>query len=204
MNLQEFSPENEKHLEKAYQLLRFCEGDEKHASQVHRLALQLYDQLDPRLSFPGQARIWLECAAVLHDIGWFQGRKRHHKASLDTILSTPILDFQNKDRIIIGSIARYHRKAIPSQSHDHYAVLSKKEQKVVQELSGILRLANAMDASHSSVVFKIKTKIKNDHITILCYTNEEAVEEKKKSEKNCKLLESACGKPISLVWKITT
>lgn len=82
-----------------------CQYEVKHTKQVTRIALKIFDDLQNLHRLGSTERFYLECAGILHDIGVHtQGAKGHHKASLNIILTTPILQFNNKERLIIGSI----------------------------------------------------------------------------------------------------
>lgn len=192
------------HIIKVHELQRLCESDSQHAEHVRFLALSLFDQLDSVTQLPRIARDWLEFAAILHDIGWVQGHKEHHKKALETILNTPLLEFNNKERLIVGSIARYHRKALPNKTHDHYAALSNQEQKWVRSLSGVLRLANAMDTSHFGIIQSLDVKIKNKKVMILCVATRDPSLEIKKAKKHRILLENEIHKKIKFNWSMAS
>ena len=189
------------HMTQIEELLRTCEADEKHARQVCRLALDLFHQVNPIFNMSTQERTWLEYAALLHDIGWVQGRQGHHKASLEIILNTPILDLSNKERLVIGSIARYHRKAAPSKRHDHYAALRDSERKTTRRLSAILRMGNALDASHQSLVDTLHVQIKKKHLLITCFVTGDPIQEREKVEISRKYLERECKKDVQIKWQ---
>jgi exopolyphosphatase/guanosine-5'-triphosphate,3'-diphosphate pyrophosphatase len=63
------------------------------------------------------------------------------------ILDMPDVIENEKDRILVALLARYHRKAAPSSKHEHFAGLSHTAQTAVRSLSAILRIADALDAS---------------------------------------------------------
>ena len=84
------------------QLAQTCDYDSSHTSQVTRLALRLFDQLQPLHNLGTQERDRLHYAGLLHDIGWIEGWREHHKVALRIILDTPMLPFSNKERLIIG------------------------------------------------------------------------------------------------------
>jgi len=163
------SPENEKRLTAVIHLAETCNYEASHTQQVTRLALRLFDELAVLHQLGERERFWLQCAAWLHDIGWVEGQKGHHKTALRIILSTPLLPFDSKERLIIGSIARYHRKALPSPSHDHFASLNPEEQQSVRVLSGLLRLADGLDRAHQNRVQDLTCKVSKQHITVTCY-----------------------------------
>ncbi|HEY9759023.1 MAG TPA: YfcE family phosphodiesterase, partial [Oculatellaceae cyanobacterium] len=91
--------------------------DAAHYGQVANLALALFDGLEKTHKLGKNERCWLECAALLHDVGLSKGAAKHHKTSMQLILNDTQLPFPSQDRRIIASIARYHRKALPKQGH---------------------------------------------------------------------------------------
>lgn len=148
-------------------LAKDCQYEAKHTRQVTRTALKIFDDLQNLHRLGSAERFYLECAGILHDIGVHtQGAKGHHKVSLNIILTTPVLQFNNKERLIIGSVVRYHRRALPSISHDHYKALNEDERKRVPIMAGILRIADGLDYTHRRRVGHVEASF-NDHKIIL-------------------------------------
>ena len=83
--------------------------DTEHFTQVTRLALDFFDGLINLHQLSERERCWLECAAILHDIGLSKNRKGHNKESAKLILNDTRLPLTSKERRIVASIARYHR-----------------------------------------------------------------------------------------------
>jgi exopolyphosphatase/guanosine-5'-triphosphate,3'-diphosphate pyrophosphatase len=183
------------------QLAQTCDYDTSHTSQVTRLALRLFDQMQPLHNLGTEEREWLHYAGVLHDIGWIEGWKEHHKVALRIILDTPLLPFSNKERLIIGSIARYHRKALPDVKHDHYAALSEGERRVVDALAAMLRLADGLDSSHQRRVRDLACKVTAKKIVIQCAVQGAVVEEQKAAMERCDLMCRVFGRKIKFEWK---
>jgi exopolyphosphatase/guanosine-5'-triphosphate,3'-diphosphate pyrophosphatase len=50
--------------------------------------------------------------------------------------------------LIVGTIARYHRKSPPSPLHHEFAQLSLADRNRVRLLAGMLRIADALDKEH--------------------------------------------------------
>jgi len=188
-------------LNEVLQLAQTCEYDPSHTHQVARLSLRLFDELEPLHQLGPAERDWLHYAALLHDIGWIEGWKEHHKVSLRIILTTPMLNFSNKDRFIVGSIARYHRKALPSLKHDHYATLSPEERRVVDVLAGILRLADGLDGSHQVRVRDLAVKITQKKIAVRVSTQADNKEDEKTAGDKADLLSLAFNRTVTLDWK---
>ena len=162
-----------------YQLAKDCQYEAKHTRQVTRTALKIFDDLQNLHRLGSIERFYLECAGILHDIGVHtQGAKGHHKASLKIILTTPILQFNNKERLIIGSVVRYHRRALPSTSHDHYKALNEDERKKVSILAGILRVADGLDYTHRRRVGHVEASFNDHKIIIDCLYAESQLRKK--------------------------
>jgi len=149
----------------------------QHVQQVTRLALQLFDDLKPLHGLGMQERAWLQYAGLLHDIGWIEGATGHHKTALRIILETPLLPFDARERLIIGSIARYHRGALPAARHAHFAELKPLEQRLVGILAGLLRVADGLDCTHQSLVEGVTAQVVGKRIVIRCHARQQAAEE---------------------------
>ncbi len=115
--------------------------DDDHYGQVCKVALDLFDGLINLHNFGEQERCWLECAAILHDIGLSKSRRSHHKRSAKLILNDTELPFASLDRRIIACIARYHRKALPKKTHFILESLDRETVHTVKILASILRLS---------------------------------------------------------------
>jgi exopolyphosphatase/guanosine-5'-triphosphate,3'-diphosphate pyrophosphatase len=123
-----------------------------HGPQVARLALRLFDQLEADFHLDREAREWLEFAALLHDVGHHIDHKNHHKHSHYLITNGELLGFRPEELEIIGLVARFHRKAAPKESDADLKPLGRDTRQTVRTLSAILRVADAFDRSHYSVV----------------------------------------------------
>jgi exopolyphosphatase/pppGpp-phosphohydrolase len=183
-----------------YKLAKDCQYEAKHAKQVTRIALKLFDDLQNLHRLGEKDRFYLNCAGILHDIGVrTEGPKAHHKASLNIILTTPILQFNNKERLIIGSIARYHRRALPSTRHDHFKALSEKEREKVSILAGILRIADGLDYSHKRRIGNVEASYDDHEITIDCLIRKSPVKKEIKSARSkSKLLSTIFNREFNI------
>lgn len=196
------TPEQENAVQACIQLAQTLEYEAEHSHQVTRLALRLFDELIPLHGLGETERFWLQCAGLLHDIGWVEGWKGHHKTSLQIIQTTQLLPFDNKERLILGSIARYHRKALPDQSHDHFAALEPDEQAKVLVLSALLRLADGLDSTHQSRVRDVYTQVTKKKIVISCVIKSiAAVEEEIAATNKSDLMRKTFHRSISFRWK---
>jgi exopolyphosphatase/guanosine-5'-triphosphate,3'-diphosphate pyrophosphatase len=175
--------------------------DETHADQDRRLALAIFNKTKRMHSLGTKERYWLECAAILHDVGRSEGDKGHQKRSLDLILNDPSLPFTQRERYIIGSIARYHRKALPNRRHFNLTPISNAERKKVAVLSSILRVADALDYSHRSVVKRVNVKSLRGDIILECFFSRQHYLEDQAVKKRKDLFEKVFKKTVIIVWK---
>jgi exopolyphosphatase/pppGpp-phosphohydrolase len=193
-------------LNSAYELARKCNIEEHHAEHVAFLSLKLFDELSSLHELGEPERFWLLIAALLHDIGmWTEGGRAHHKIAVRMILSARDLKFNDKERLMIGSIARYHRKALPSDSHDHFAALSMEEKGVVTILAGLLRLADGLDFTHSSRISDLHCAIAQKKISINCIVTYPPIKlEKQSALKKSDLLKKYLNREIKISTKEIT
>jgi exopolyphosphatase/pppGpp-phosphohydrolase len=126
--------------------------DWQHARQVERLSVQLFAATQPLHNLDESALRLLERAAFLHNTGMMIEARRHHKHSFRLIKETELPDVTDEERHEIACIARYHRRALPSMSHEEFAVLSRAARKRVSALAALLRITDALDYSHDGRV----------------------------------------------------
>jgi putative phosphoesterase len=176
-------------------------SDESHAEQDRKLALMIFDRTKQLHSLDREERYWLECAAILHDIGLSRSTKGHHKSTLRLILNDPQLPFTYKERYIIGSIARYHRKALPSKKHFNLKPVNQIEREKISILASILRVADALDSSHKSVVQRVNVKSFPNHTVLECVVSGEHNLEEKSVMKKKNLFGKVFKSELTFEWK---
>jgi exopolyphosphatase/guanosine-5'-triphosphate,3'-diphosphate pyrophosphatase len=172
-----------------------------HSQQVRKLALKLFDQLVGIHNLTRRERYLLEATALLHDIGWSTGAGGHNKASLRLILDDQDLPLSSTERLIIGSIARYHRKGPPKKRHANFGRLSKEDREVVTKLSAILRVADGMDYGHSSVVRSITAVIGGRTVVLSLTARRNHSLEDQQVAKKKDLFERVFRRKLKLEWE---
>ena len=129
--------------------------DWPHARQVAWLSAQLFEATRPLHHLDAHALHLLERAALLHNTGMLIEVRRHHKHSYRLIKDASLPDFSDDERHEVATIARYHRRALPSQAHEEYAVMSREARKRVSAMAALLRIADALDYSHDGRVLRV-------------------------------------------------
>jgi exopolyphosphatase/guanosine-5'-triphosphate,3'-diphosphate pyrophosphatase len=134
--------------------------DEKHATVVAKLAMQIFDQTKSFHQLDDEARLILEVAALLHDIGHYVNVSNHHKHTFYLIESSPVIGLTTLQTNMIANVARYHRKSPPKMQHKPYEDLQPKQRLIISQLAAILRLADALDHEHASTVDSVEVEYK--------------------------------------------
>ena len=175
--------------------------DVQHAEHVRKLSLELFDGLKDLHKLSQRERCWLECAAILHDIGLSQGRKAHQKNTLKLILNETQLPFTSVERQVVANIARYHRKSCPKNKDYSFTSLSRELRRKVRALAGILRLADGLDFSHQSIVQKVDAHMAFEYVTLETTARLSPVLEEAAINKKKDMFEQSFKKKIVVAWK---
>ena len=148
-------------------LARRCNWQQGHSEQVAKLCVRLFDQTRSIHGLGRQQRELIEYGALLHDIGWLVGRKKHHKHSRYLILNGQLEPFSSREIKVMGNIARYHRKGFPRTSHRCYRKLKEKDRKIVRVGAALLRIADGLDRSSSAVISDVRCRVGDRKVDIV-------------------------------------
>ena len=147
-------------------LSKHYRADLKHAEFVRDQAIVLYNAMTAELGLKGYHRLLLETAAILHDVGSFISGTGHHKHSQYIVRNSDIFGLSAHDKEIVGHIVRYHRRTKPQRTHGLYMNLGRTDRIIVQKLSALLRVADALDRSHTQQVPIEGLDFKDDRLVI--------------------------------------
>ncbi len=198
---QHWSQEEQAAIEAIIALAQTCDYEAEHTHHVTFLALRIFDDLQELHKLDDHARFLLTCAGLLHDIGWLEGQRGHHKTALRIILETPMLPFDHKERLMIGSIARYHRGSLPKHKHDHYATLEPEERLLVNMLAAILRVADGLDRTHRGLVQDVHCTFSHKKIVAHCSLAAPFPDEEAAAKAKSDLLKKVFDRKLVLKWK---
>lgn len=183
-----------------------CRYERPHSEQVARLAMQIFDQLAADPSWTGQpwtsesSRRLLEAAAVLHDVGYVIGYRRHHRHAYQLIVHSDLPGFTSRETEIIANIARYHRRACPKKSHEAYAKLGREERLLVRRLAAVLRVADGLDRTHRQAVRGVRVQVEDGAVCFVVHADAEPTTDLWGAERKSDLFESEFGLMPRLVW----
>jgi len=149
----------------------FLDPDFVHSQRVAELAQQMFEGLAGfglAPSSPNQdLRSILSAAALMHDVGRSKHEKGHHKASYRMIgRLDPPLGWTASELQLTASVARFHRGALPQFRHKALQELAPDQKQIVLHLSGILRLANALDSESGGRIQHLQVEAKDSHLLV--------------------------------------
>ena len=147
-----------------------------HAQHVAVLALQLFDQMKEVHQCGEYERKLVEFSALLHDVGWSISGKKHHKHTMRLINNARFRHISDKDKKLIAQIARYHRKSPPNIKHAEFMLLPREGQMLVKKLAPFVRLADALDRSHSGRIKDVHCEI-DQYSCTFCVSHSKDLEE---------------------------
>ena len=180
-----------------------CNFQRRHSLTVARLALNLFDQLAPLHGLGQKERELLEAAAILHDIGWIKGQKKHHKVSQDIIMHSQKLKLARQERLMVGLIARYHRKSLPKGSHDYIGELDSGSKSTMMKLASFLRFADGLDRSHRSSAGELSCAALPRSIIVRVGSGNVLDEDLKVGREKADLLEKVFKRQVRILTRAT-
>jgi len=175
---------------------RRCGYREPHAEQVAQLSLALFDQLGPLHRLGAEERALLHAAALLHDVGTFVSYNRHHKHGYYLLFHADLPGFTDRERELIATIARYHRRSVPKDRHEVFQLLTPEERIVVRRLAAILRVADGLDRGHRRQVRRLEVSRRSPGMRIDVWAEKGADLEVWSAQQKSDLLAEVCGGPV--------
>ena len=152
--------------------LRF-DHDLPHARHVAKLSLEILDGLAAAgLHEHGEAErqlLWAACR--LHDIGTAIDYDDHHRHSHYLILNAGLPGYTQRELVLIGLIARYHRKGDPDASPlGDFA--EKGDGELLQVLCGVIRLAEQLERSRDRSILAVEVAKENGRVALTAHAGE--------------------------------
>jgi exopolyphosphatase/guanosine-5'-triphosphate,3'-diphosphate pyrophosphatase len=172
-----------------------------HAEHATDLAMQLFDATRDLHEIDEANEELLEAAGLLANVGLFVSHDRHHLHSYYIIRNSDLLTgFTDHEIELVAQIARYHRKSAPKPSHEEFARLARADQKVVEVLAGMLRVAFALDRTRNGVVRGITVERRKRELDVVLDTDgQDAALELYTADARKHLLEAALGVRLGFV-----
>jgi exopolyphosphatase/guanosine-5'-triphosphate,3'-diphosphate pyrophosphatase len=194
------APQSKDRLEWVRLFARRCHSNERHCEHVARLGAQIFDALRESRELPDEAREILHAATLLHDIGYLINHSTHHKHAYHLILHSDLPGFSAREIELIANVARYHRRACPKKSHSNFARLGRSDRELVRQLSGILRLADGLDRTHTQSIRTVRCETNDGRLLLSLEADTDPQVEIWDAERKAGLFESVFDTTIELSW----
>ena len=156
----------EQTLAAAVSLARKYQADEKHGTHTAALARLIFEATRAQHRMGDRELLLLEVASIVHDIGLFVAARGHHRHAYYLLTHSEIFGLSGPDLEIVANVARYHRRGGPQADHPAYASLPRGDRVTVNRLSGILRVADALDKGHAQRIQSPRITVSGDELRI--------------------------------------
>jgi len=192
------TPPAQDRMEWVREFARKCHANERHGNHVARLAVRVWDQLQGPFELSPGGRDLLEAAALLHDIGYLINHAKHHKHAYHLIMHGDLRGFSPGEVELIANIARYHRRAVPRKSHENFRRLDARDRELVRQLGGILRVAAALDRTHTQAVEDVRVRVTDGRVRLRLVARGTADVELNDARRKSGLFEQAFDAPVTI------
>jgi exopolyphosphatase/guanosine-5'-triphosphate,3'-diphosphate pyrophosphatase len=172
--------------------------DEEHYEYVERLSLEIFDQTNRIHRLGERERLYLQIAAILHDVGKYVNLANHDKHCYNIISSEDILGFSSSEVNIVANIARYHGEELPHSSHETYEGLKIEDKLTVSKLASILKITEALDISHKKKVKDISISVSGKELIFKVKASERMLLEEWSFNNNREFFEEVMGYKLVL------
>jgi exopolyphosphatase / guanosine-5'-triphosphate,3'-diphosphate pyrophosphatase len=179
---------------------RKAHSNERHCEHVAGLAVQIFDGVKNRFGLPAESRDVLQAAALLHDIGYLISHSKHHKHAYHLIMHGELPGFTPHEVELIANVVRYHRRAFPRKRHENLSYLTGAERKLIAKLSGILRIADGLDRTHSQSVTGVKVRALRGRLRMSLEARVFPQIESADAERKADLFRVAFNTDVELAW----
>ncbi|KOA20649.1 guanosine-5'-triphosphate,3'-diphosphate pyrophosphatase [Clostridium homopropionicum DSM 5847] len=134
-----------------------------HSIKVADYSLVLFDALKEELKLSCKYKAILKYSALLHDIGYYIDKKKHHKHTKNIIMiDSNFNKIPDEFRNFMALISSSHRKDI-DKDIKYY---SKELQQECLKLISILRIADSLDHTHKFDIKLHKASVQNKTLNI--------------------------------------
>jgi len=160
------------------------------------LAAAIFRGLPAAASLPPESLDLLQAAALLHEVGYIVNQESPHKHAYHVIRHAELPGFTAHEIELIANLARYHRGAAPKSSHENFSRLNPDDARLVEILSAVLRVANALDRTRFQRVRAVTCETGTDGLRIVVAAGADAQVEIWDAVEKAKVLEKALDFPV--------
>ena len=135
----------------------------------------LFGKLKKLHGISGKRLVLLECAALLHEVGFGVNSKDSSRSTFDAIKQAYLYGLNEEDTALIGEIARYGDFIEASDTGEK---LPEKQRLLVDKLAAMLVLADALDESRKGKITGVRLRLEPDRLVVTASGREEPILER--------------------------
>jgi exopolyphosphatase/guanosine-5'-triphosphate,3'-diphosphate pyrophosphatase len=169
-----------------------------HVRKVAELAGMLFQGLGPLHRLPLAKGRLLEAAAYLYNIGHFVNESRHHRHSYYLVANSDLPGFEDRERMAIATLCRYHRKSMPQVTHETFQALNPEDRNTVALLTPLLRLAVALDQSQEQRVERVEAVVLENSVELRLFSDRDVDIEQWQAEQVAAVFRESYGLPLTV------
>jgi exopolyphosphatase / guanosine-5'-triphosphate,3'-diphosphate pyrophosphatase len=177
------------------------EHHREHDQHVWTLSRSMFDGLASAglHEFGALERELLWAACLLHDIGVAVNYDDHHRHSYYLTLNAGLPGFGPRELILIGLVARYHRKGEPDAS-ELGDVAQPGDDERLRVLCGVIRLAEQLERSRDQAITDVQVSAQDGTVTLAASTDPalDATVPIWAARRNADLLAEALGRDVEI------
>lgn len=131
-----------------------------HSELVRDFSLMIFDKIKKLHGLGTRDKLLLTAAAYLHDVGESVNTLDHHKISYEMVRRSDIVGLTQAEHEIVALICRYHTGTPDLEINVRVA-----------KLVAMLRLADAMDRSHTQKSKRVEVRFSENTLVITVFTD---------------------------------
>jgi exopolyphosphatase/guanosine-5'-triphosphate,3'-diphosphate pyrophosphatase len=141
------------------EVCRRYEIELRNVDPVREHVVQLFNALSSVHELPEEYRLWLEAAAMMHDVGKFMNHQGHYRHTQYIIANSEIFGFSPEQRLVVSAIARYLGKSRPDPMDRVMRGIPVEEHVQVVRAVVLLRLAVALNQDRASASVRMRPHV---------------------------------------------
>ncbi len=172
--------------------------DKRHAVYVRDSAMKLFDKLKDIHLLDKKHKMLLGIAALLHDVGYFVNEENHEEHSYYIIKSLHLPQINENESDMVALIALLHKDKDMGLYGKLYNYLSPQDMFTLKKLVSLLRIADALDASHRQLITDFDLIFSENNIKIILKSNNFIYYEMASMKRKVRLFEDIFGIKIEM------
>ena len=139
----------------------------KHIEFVESAAMDIFDASAKITGLTNRDKLLLRLSAILHETGKFVHARAHNDAAYALIKYNDLIGLNSDELDIIALVVRLYPKQNPYENN-YYQNLNPSKKVLVSKLTAILRIADALDASHKEKTKDLSVQLDPESLHISC------------------------------------